>query len=186
MDLQGRALCSAFHSPITNFLSSHEGAYLEIGIFYGHFLAQVANQFPDKTIYAIDPFIDDGNTTWITGEERYQSIPKVREIALHNISQVNNIELFETKTEEFINNPLAKDILKNVSCVLIDGSHHYDEIKHDLELVMQIENDYDKMVAFDDVKVDDVIRSIDDFTNNIKDRITSIDNNPDYVAVYFK
>ena len=189
MELQGRALCSAFHNPIQEFLSHNEGNYLEIGTFYGHFLTSLANQFSYKKLYAIDPFIDDGHTTWITGKEKNEPISEIRKIALSNISQVNNVELFEMTTQAFLSHSFigfTNNILKDVSCVLIDGSHHYDDIKYDLELVMLIKNTHSKMVMFDDIKMDDVSRSIDDFKLMIEDRITHVDNNPEYIAVYFK
>jgi len=186
MELQGRALCPAFHPPIKDFLSNNEGDYLEIGTFYGHFLTSLASEYTSKKLYAIDPFIDDGYTTWITGKGKNESIIEIREIALSNIAQVNNVELFEMTTETFLTKPFVADVLKNVSCVLIDGSHHYDDIKHDLELVMQIKNTHNKVVVFDDVKMEDVIRSIDDFKLMVANRTTSIDHNPEYVAVYFK
>ena len=64
LDLKGHALCDAFHQPILNFLGDNPGDYLEIGLYYGHFFTRVADQFPNKSIIGIDPFISDGYTKY--------------------------------------------------------------------------------------------------------------------------
>ena len=58
---------------LDNWLSNSEFNYLEIGCFDGYNLAVLAEKFPNKTIYGIDPFINDGNISKVPGE----SIPGI-------------------------------------------------------------------------------------------------------------
>lgn len=182
IDLQGYPLCTAFQAPIREFISNNPGAYLEIGIYYAHFIAGFANDYPNVEMHAIDPFISDGCTRDAQGTIMYD----IEEIARHNISQVNNIRLHKGTTEEFLARKEAKEILKTVSCILIDGSHHYEDIIHDIKLVLQIENDLEKAVFFDDITVPDVIQSIELLKRLLEERTTRVINHPHYVGIYFK
>lgn len=188
----GQALSNAFHAPVRDFLKNKPGSYLEIGIYYGRFIAEVANEFPERDFHGIDPFISDG----CTRDAKGTIMNDIEEIATVNASQVSNLTLYKNTTEEFLKREDAKEILKNVSCVLIDGSHHREDIIHDLNLVMQIENDYEKVVIFDDIRVPDVAQSIQDLINMLFSRLiltdeyqshyVAIQSHPHYVAIYFK
>ena len=182
MNLRGHALCHAFHQPIRNFLNNNPGSYLEIGVYYGHFFAELANEYPDRPFYGIDPFISDGYTR----DPQGTVMTDIEEIARHNAAETKNATLYKYTTEDFLKTEEAKDILKNVSCVLIDGSHHYVDIVHDLDLVMEINNDLNKFVAFDDLQIEDVRKSISELTLRLHNRIINVENHPHYVGIHFK
>ena len=182
LDLRGHALCNAFHSPILSFLENNPGDYLEIGLYYGHFFPQVANTFPNKNIIGIDPFISDGYTRDAQGT----IMTDIEEIARHNVSQVTNATLYKTTTEDFLKREDAFGLVKNVSCILVDGSHHYDDIMFDLNLVLGIENDYDKFVIFDDLQIPAVAGSIAELKNRLSNRIKNTYSGPFCEGIYFK
>ena len=49
--------------------SGFKNNYLEIGVFDGEIISEIAKKFSSKQCYAIDPFIEDGNTSHISGIE---------------------------------------------------------------------------------------------------------------------
>lgn len=49
--------CTAGFEFMNNKLASIKSNYLEIGVFDGDSIAGLAKKYPDKKIYAIDPFI---------------------------------------------------------------------------------------------------------------------------------
>lgn len=182
LDLKGHALCDAFHQPILNFLGDNPGDYLEIGLYYGHFFTRVADQFPNKSIIGIDPFISDGYTRDAQGT----IIIDIEEIARYNASQVNNATLYKTTTEDFLKREDAFQLVNNVSCVLIDGSHHYDDIMFDLNLVLGLQNDYDKFVIFDDLQIQAVVASAAELKNRLSGRIKDTYTGTNCEGIYFK
>jgi len=182
LELYGGALCDSFHAPIRNFLTNNPGSYLEIGVYHAFFLAEIASQFPERIFYGVDPFIGDGHTK----EPRGTFMEEVEQIATHNVGQVNNVTLFKEKTADFLKRKELNSILKTVSCVLIDGSHHYEDITYDIGLVLQINSEYEKAVFFDDVHVPDVQRSIQELKDKLQGRITRVGEDARYGEIYFK
>lgn len=179
--LKGYALSNSFHQPVIEYLCTHPGSYLEIGMYYGHFFTRVCNLFPDRPFYGVDPFISDG----CTRDPQGTVMDDIEEIARYNVSQTKNGSIYKGTTKEFLEREDAKEILKTVSCVLIDGSHHYEDIVYDLNLVQTIENDYEKLVLFDDITAPDVERAIQDMAQRLSGRITRTINHPHYVGIYF-
>ena len=157
-----------WHNDIKEFLNKTTGNYLEIGVFWGYFLAETAINFPHKKIYGIDPFISDGNL----GSEYPlgNSMPGVREVCMTNINGLDNIILFECTTEEFSKN-INYEILNSVTCVLVDGSHIYEDVCVDIDLIAKIKNDDEKLIVFDDLGLPGVDRAMEYFKFKFKDRI---------------
>jgi len=181
-ELRGRILSEGYTPQIKEFLARSEGDYLEIGSYYAYFLTAMAIQFPDKKVYGIDPHISDGYTAGAKGE----AIPEVEEVADFNTSLVDNVELIKLTTKDFLKKKNASKILKNISCVLVDGSHYYDDIVHDLELVTRIENDYEKLVAFDDLQIADVSKAFDELHIKLTGRIIDSQKNAHTAFIYYK
>lgn len=182
MELKGEALSTAFHDPVREFLNTYPGNYLEIGVYQGHFLATLCGEYPDKYFFGIDPFISDG---CVPGEKG-SAIPEVEEIALHNILQTANGNLIKSTTENFLKSDIVESVLGRVSCILIDGSHHYEDIVHDLELVLKISNNLKKAVFFDDTLVEDVAKAKLELIKKLEHRITRVSEFPSGYGIYFK
>ena len=87
-------------NKLMNFLPNN---YLEIGIFSGEGIKEIAINNKNKIFYAIDPFIEDGYTIADSQVSLNEKMISQREITLDNISKISNIILYELKSKEFIN-----------------------------------------------------------------------------------
>lgn len=181
LSLKGKCLSDAFHDPIREFLNTYPGNYLEIGVYHAYFLATLCGEYKDKHFTGIDPFISDG---CVPGE-RGSSIPDIEEIAKHNIQQTDNGMIIVSTTQEFLKSNEVENILKRVSCVLIDGSHHYEDITYDLELVLKIKNNLKKAVFFDDTSVEDVSKSVSELLIKLGSRVTRLCQYNNGYGIYF-
>jgi len=169
-ELIGRYLTGqgSWHNSVKNFLNNTKGDYLEIGVYHGKFLAEIAIQFPEKKIIGIDPFVADGHT----GEPKDTILYNVEFICNKNIENLDNIYLHKCTTEDFLKFNKF-DSIKNVSCILIDGSHNYNDILFDIQLISKIINNHNKLIIFDDTNIPDVKQAIDYFKIKYKENIIS-------------
>lgn len=78
-------------------------SYLEIGVFEGDGLAMLAKAFPDKPMTGVDPFIDDGCTTRITGAKQGEPMPDQRTRTLDNLKDLANVTLLEETSTSLYN-----------------------------------------------------------------------------------
>ena len=182
MDLKGRSLSNAFHDPIREFLNTHPGNYLEVGVYYGHFITALCSEYQDKLFYGIDPFISDG---CVPGD-RGSAIPEIEEIATYNILQASNGTLIKSTTQEFLKSDTVENTLQKVSCILIDGSHHYEDIVYDLELVLRVSNNLKKAVFFDDMLVEDVSKGARELISKLGNRASRVTEFANGYGVYFQ
>jgi hypothetical protein len=182
MNLRGQALSTAFHNPVREFLNTYPGNYLEVGVYQGHFLATLCSEYQDKSFFGIDPFISDG---CVPGE-RGSAIPEIEEIAKHNILQVANGTLIKCTTQDFLKSDIKDSILEKVSCILIDGSHHYEDIIYDLELVLSISNNFEKAVFFDDMAVPDVAKGAKELISKLENRVNRLSQINNGYIIHFK
>jgi tRNA G46 methylase TrmB len=67
--------------------------YLEIGVFNGDSIANIATIYPSKKIYGIDPFIEDGYTSHVTDVNRGELLSQQKQNTLNNIKDLQNIVL---------------------------------------------------------------------------------------------
>ena len=149
--------------------------YLEIGVFNGESIGLMADAFPDKKIFAVDPFIEDGFTSHTSGVDRGQKMPTQRESTLKNIAGKKNAHLIEKTSKEFAESLEDWVVqLMNVGWVLIDGSHHYEDVVIDYELAMRLIGDMPGGIIFDDVDIEGVERAHKEFIAKYGNRITSI------------
>jgi precorrin-6B methylase 2 len=180
---KGKILSWGLCDCILDWLEIHPGDYLEIGCYHGVFLSEVAEKFSDIKVYGIDPHIADG---W-TGEEKGTFLSEIKVNFKHNIEGLNNITHWELKTEECLEKKYYNDI-SDISCVLIDGSHHYEDILTDIKFISYLNNKQNLMVVFDDIKIQDVIKSMEYFFQHFSHRIiekyiaegNSVNKNPNY------
>lgn len=159
-------LAESVYHFIADELRKYKGDYLEIGIWDATGICFLAEKFPDRKFYAIDPFIDDGSTTHISGIEKGELLASIKEMALKNIAMYKNIVLYPVKSSEF------KNKLSNISLVLIDGEHSYLSCLKDGELAIKLIGNGNGCIVFDDTQVPEVADAMADFSNQYKYRIT--------------
>lgn len=153
---QTKILASKFYNEISNYFSKVNGNFLEIGTFNGQGARELALKFSNKKIYVIDSFIEDGNTGYIVGCE----LSSQKYNALKNFENVDNIELFEMRSNIFKERWIKK--VENIDIMFIDGSHIYEDVKNDIEIVDKILN-VGGYVFIDDYHISDVKKACIEF-----------------------
>jgi hypothetical protein len=130
-----------------------ENNYLEIGIYDGGIISQVANTYPDKTCYGIDPFIEDGCTGHLSGCQvgEYLSLRKE-----NTMKTCSNCVIYEMTSAEFhqkLTDAQVKEM--NIGCVVIDGAHNADAVKNDVHLALKLLKK-GGLIIFDDWQMESV------------------------------
>ena len=140
------------------------GNYLEIGVFNGDSIAQLARNHPNKIIYAIDPFLEDGSTNIHTGVETHEFMTEQAKNTQQAIAGLSNVVLFQMTSEDFAKN-LTDEMVRdmNVSWVLVDGCHEYRAAINDAHLAMRLIGSKPGAVVFDDVNYEPVTRAVLEF-----------------------
>jgi predicted O-methyltransferase YrrM len=153
------------------------GNYLEIGVFNGDSIAALAREFANKSIFGIDPFIEDGCTTHTTQVQKHDAMPVQRANTLANIQGLPNIELFEMTSLQFAQS-LTHDLVAslNVAWVLIDGSHHYADVQSDVDLAMRLIGDKTGSIVFDDVNLPGVAAAYQYFLKQYSGRYAAVED----------
>jgi hypothetical protein len=155
-----------------NNLPNLDSNYLEIGVYFGISVADLANTFPNKKIYAIDPFIEDGNTSWHSQVGNTEKLNPQRAHALALIQSKSNIEFFETTSQEFYNSLTEEKIESmNVGAIFIDGNHHYEHVVNDYKLSLALIGKKQGLIVFDDDSLEPVRKAMNEFEEVAKDRI---------------
>lgn len=160
-----RQVCDWFLSN----LAKLPGNYLEIGVYGGDSLRELADANPSKLIIGVDPFIEDGCTTHNSGVEEGSQLLLQKEQTYSNIKDVSNILFFEQTSENFYTNTPTEQFY--ISAVFVDGSHHYTDVSIDCRLAIALLSERGGVVCFDDLHVPDVGRAVNEFLQNNKDRV---------------
>lgn len=148
------------------------GNYLEIGIYNGVGTAEIAHVFPDRKIYAIDPFIEDGYTIDSSRIGTGGKMTTQKDAAVANLLKYDNATLFEMTSKEFATHLMASDIIEyNVSWVVIDGSHHYEDVVVDAELARRLIDRKQGVIIFDDLQHPGVLKAYNEFKEEFGFRI---------------
>lgn len=115
-------------------LDEFPGNYLEIGVFEGVMLRELATTFPNKMFYGIDPFIEDGHTTGHNGGyPRGETTVNQMRLAHENVDNLPNVKLFQQTSRSFFDEKGGVELWDmDVSFVFIDGDHSYEEARNDL------------------------------------------------------
>jgi hypothetical protein len=164
--IEGTCLSCGPENSITSHLEEYGGDYLEIGCYYGYLITKLAINFPDRTMIGIDPFISDGWTKETIGSR----LSDIERVFIKNINGNSNIKHFRGTSREFYD--LGNfECLQNVTCIYIDGSHHYADIVVDVDILEKIKNDRIKKVFFDDLHIKDVNLAIQYFKDKYRDRL---------------
>lgn len=153
-------------------LKKLKGNYLEIGVYEGDALKELADAYPNKLIVGVDPFLEDGCTTHNSGVVEGGTLVNQRESALSFFKERKNILFFEMLSEQFLEN-LSDELIKdlNISAIFIDGSHYYSDVILDVKLALKLLDGRPGLICFDDMHVPEVLRAAQEFEQLVGDRI---------------
>jgi hypothetical protein len=164
--------------------------YLEIGVFNGDAIGKLGVAYPNKIIYGIDPFIEDGYTSHTSGVDSGEYMSQQEANTRKNIKGLDNVVLFKLTSEEFVeilNDEMVK--MMQISHVLIDGSHHYEDVVIDAELAVRLLDGRPGIIVFDDVNLPGVKEAQDEFAQrhqaNIDNRLDLYIREPEHIIAYF-
>ena len=167
-------LSGHMYGRVIELLAKVPGNYLEIGVFDGDGVASVAKHFTNKTIYAVDPFIEDGHTTASSGQVRGDVMTKQRSNCMNNIKNLQNVILHDVTSEQFERQLTTQDVDKmNISVVTIDGDHHYETVVIDTELALRLLGSRHGYIVFDDCDVAGVSKAYNEFAERYANRIVN-------------
>jgi hypothetical protein len=146
--------------------------YLEIGVFEGDGLKHLAAAAPHKSIFGVDPFVEDGFTAHTSGESQNDRMSQIEITANNNIKDSTNAVLFTMTSQEFAD-MLTDEMVEmmDIGHILIDGSHHYEDVRVDYELAMRLLNQRPGIIVFDDVNLEGVKQAHDEFINKYSAKI---------------
>jgi hypothetical protein len=160
--------------------------YLEIGVFNGDSIHDLAKKFPEKTIFGVDPFIEDGCTMHTTNVLENEHMPTQKQNTMNNITGLDNIKFFEMTSIQF-HNSLTTEMIDemDIGWVLIDGSHHYKDVLNDTHLAMKLIGNRKGGIVFDDCDMYDVRKVVDEFLVIYTDNITKQDDLSKHIRAYY-
>jgi hypothetical protein len=166
--------CQSAYEFFQKSLYSNNRNYLEIGVFSGASVDQLANLYPRRIIYAIDPFVEDGSTEHTSLVASGETMITQRDQVHQIIKDRANLQLFETTSQQFAESLTATQAqYMNVGSVLIDGSHHYKDVVIDGDLAMRLigRNDIG-YVVFDDLHHPPVQQAYQEFCLKYQEQLS--------------
>lgn len=165
-------LSGTIYDYVCMILPPLQGNYLEIGVFNGSGFSRVARENPAKKCYAVDPFIEDGHTTASSGVSTGSYLNGQKTSYLQQTAELTNTELFECTSQKFFAQLTDKQCEQmNISIVVIDGDHHYNNVKIDFDVAIRLLGNRSGQIVVDDTDLPDVSRALEEFTNNYTSRI---------------
>ena len=173
VEKKGKILSQGYTTHIKDWLTKNPGNYLEIGSYNGVFISELAENYPNFQLFSIDPFIADG----YTGQEIGEELHKQYENFLYNTQPFSNIKLFKSTTLNCLENKIYLDF-KDISCILIDGSHLYEDVKIDFEFIQKIERKKDILIVLDDLTILGVKKATEEFLDSLDKENYSIIEQP--------
>lgn len=167
-------------------LNHFEGNYLEIGVFDGKLIQSLAKNHPNKTMVGIDPFIEDGWTTWLTNTPKGGELENQKNNTLSGNEEYKNIIFYQMTSEEFFNQLSDEQIEKfGIRIVFIDGDHSYESATLDYKLALRLIGNNKGIIIFDDMNIEDVKKAQNEFAELTKDIITGKKYIIDNAIVYY-
>lgn len=154
----------------SEYLKRDDKNYLEIGIFDGVFFATLADMFPDKMFFGVDPFYPDARNREIGATPERFELSK--EYAMYNCEGVSNIQLFPQTSQDFFEEHKSLIGELNLSFIYVDGSHMREAVLIDAEKSFQFLSEHGYIV-FDDTQEVGVYAAVKWFENKYKDCIVS-------------
>ena len=158
--------CEPAYELVHSRLGTRSFNYLEIGVFNGDSIGNIARQHPAHTIYGIDPFLEDGSTCTHTQVNTNEHMPVQQANTYKNIQGLTNVVLFETTSKDFadiVSDQMVTDM--DIGWVLIDGSHHYEDVIIDINLAIRLIGHKPGVIIFDDINLPGVNKAYCEFLN---------------------
>ena len=166
-------LCQTVYRFLLENLQNFLGNHLDIGVFDGDGIAELAQAYPNKTIYGVDPFIEDGNTVALTGVNRGEDMASQEDRTKNRLSNYQNAFLSIVTAEDFLKLLTAEQIdTMNINSVFIDGSHWYEDVLIDMQLAVKLIGNNKGIITFDDLNNAEVKKAYDEICITYKDLIT--------------
>jgi hypothetical protein len=165
-------LSGSVYDYVAMILPPLPGNYFEIGVFNGAGFARIAQENPNKTCYAVDPFIEDGNTVAHSGVDTGSRLSQQKQNFLEYTKELTNVVLYEMTSASYaaqLTNQQCQDL--NISIVVIDGDHHYPNVVIDFDIAARLLGDRAGQIVVDDVNVADVDKAYNEFVAKFKHRI---------------
>lgn len=173
-------LSLALYETLKGTISQFTGNHLEIGAFDGEGIRSLALAFPNKQFYVIDPFIEDGHTSWISNKNKGESMPHIREIAVANMNLPNIIH-YEMTTESFLKSGIS---LNDIQTILIDGSHNYNVVIIDIDLSLSLLKNKNGLILLDDTNKQEVYDAYLQYFPIESDSRYTVVNNQIQILIY--
>jgi len=158
------------YQALIDHTSHMTGNILEIGAFEGEGTARLARHWPTTKIYVVDPFVEDGHTTAATQVDRGQVMNTQRAAFERNVTGLDNVRLYEVTSRAFGELSHALPDM-HIDRVIIDGSHHYEDVILDSEIAWICIKDRGGVIVFDDLAIADVSKALAEFESAHADRI---------------
>ena len=158
--------CEPAYELVHSQLGTRSFNYLEIGVFNGDSIGNIARRHPAHTVYGIDPFLEDGSTYTHTQVDTNEHMPVQQANTYKNIEGLTNVVLFETTSKGFadiVSDEMVTDM--DVGWVLIDGSHHYQDVITDVDLAIRVIDHKPGVIIFDDINLPGVNKAYCEFLN---------------------
>ena len=147
---------------ISDYLLEHpfKKNYLEIGVFDGGVISEVAKHYQDKKCYGIDPFIEDGCTGHISGCQVGESMSIRKENTYKACESLQNVHIYEVKSDDFYKQLTDEQVEElNIGCVVVDGAHDVESVKNDVHLALKLVGP-GGLIVFDDWQMDSVRETV--------------------------
>ena len=159
--------------------------YLEIGAFDGEGVALLCKTFPDRMFYAVDPFIEDGNTVHTTHANKGDSILSIKQDFLYNTRACKNLTYFDMTSAKFFNKNLYN--VFSIDILFIDGDHSFEGLSLDLSLAAAFAAKNPIHVVADDIDMLEVQQGLEIFAQKYNITPTPVPFHKSDVtrAVYF-
>jgi hypothetical protein len=168
-------LCQTVYRFLLENLQNFPGNHLDIGVFDGDGIAELASAYPNKIIYGVDPFIEDGHTVGLTGVNKGEDMISQEEKTKNRLLAYQNAFLNVMTSKEFLELITHEQIeIMNINSVFIDGSHWYDDVLIDMQLAVKLIGKNKGIITFDDLNKDEVMKAYDEICITYKDLITNI------------
>lgn len=182
--------CNAAFQLAIQVLPQLKRNYLEIGVFAGDAVYELAGRFPAITFHGVDPFIEDGYTTHTTNHAAGNTITVQQQQARTYFAARPNAHLHEMTSAEF-DHDYSDQVLDQlaVGFVLIDGDHHYEPASLDGDLAMRLIGNHTGVVVWDDCNLAEVAQARDEWIVKYSARISQVQDifvgHPGHIMAYF-
>jgi hypothetical protein len=156
--------CKSLFNYFNDNLKNYAGNYLEIGVYNGDAIGKLADAYPNKTLLGVDPFIEDGYTAWTSGVSQGNTLEEQKSSTMNHISGKSNVKFFVQTSMDFYSQLTKEQILEyNISCVMIDGDHHYEHVINDCMLALDLIGNKAGAIGLDDIDLPDIQQAIVEF-----------------------